>query len=132
MFIANVNLCLSQVLLVLLAPGEAYIVDLRKKARIQRVELCEMQDDSDDESQMNRSRYVGPILFCNRKNIESGRFVSSSAMTVARFEPSGKHVFVGTSTGSVLVFNTRAKSASIVSFEWRPFTDLEASDGCQA
>jgi hypothetical protein len=33
-----------------------------------------------------------------------------SAMTVARFDPSGKLVFVGTSNGNILVFNTRTKS----------------------
>lgn len=37
-------------------------------------------------------------------------------MTVARFDPTGKHVFVGTSSGSVLVFNTRTKSVSGIVF----------------
>ncbi|TFY80416.1 hypothetical protein EWM64_g3606 [Hericium alpestre] len=31
-------------------------------------------------------------------------------MTTARFDPSGKHIFVGTSAGSILVFNTRTKT----------------------
>jgi len=31
-------------------------------------------------------------------------------MTVARFDPTGQHVFVGTSVGSILVFNTRTKT----------------------
>ena len=35
-----------------------------------------------------------------------------SAMTVAQFDPTGRHIFVGTSTGSVLVFNTRTKTVS--------------------
>ncbi|KAH0587079.1 hypothetical protein H2248_005897 [Termitomyces sp. 'cryptogamus'] len=30
-------------------------------------------------------------------------------MTVARFDPSGKLIFIGTSSGYVLVFNTRTK-----------------------
>jgi hypothetical protein len=38
--------------------------------------------------------------------------VYRSAMTVARFDPTGKHIFIGTSSGSVLVFNTRTKSVS--------------------
>lgn len=36
--------------------------------------------------------------------------MNRAAMTVARFDPTGKHIFVGTSSGSVLVFNTRTKS----------------------
>ena len=41
----------------LLSPGDAYIVDLRKKHRT-RVELCEVQEDeSEDESQMSKQRY---------------------------------------------------------------------------
>lgn len=35
-----------------------------------------------------------------------------SAMTVAQFDPTGRHIFVGTSTGSILVFNTRTKTVS--------------------
>lgn len=33
-------------------------------------------------------------------------------MTVARFDPSGKYIFIGTASGSVLVFNTRTKTVS--------------------
>lgn len=36
------------------------------------------------------------------------------AMTVARFDPSGKYVFVGTSGGYILVFNTRTKAVSAI------------------
>ncbi|GBE79127.1 Set1 complex component swd1 [Sparassis crispa] len=78
----------SKILLVLLGSGEAYVVDLRREYR-GRFELCEVQDDSDEEGQMSKQR---------------------SAMTVARFDPSGKHVFIGTTSGSILVFNTRTKS----------------------
>jgi hypothetical protein len=39
----------SQIILTLLQSGDAYLVDLRKKHR-GRVELEEVQDDSDDES----------------------------------------------------------------------------------
>ncbi|KAI0662892.1 WD40 repeat-like protein [Cubamyces menziesii] len=77
-----------KIVLVLLSSGEAYIVDLRKEYR-GRYELCEVQDESDDEGQMNRSRAV---------------------FTAARFEPSGKHVFLGTSLGYILVFNARTKT----------------------
>ncbi|KAI0317746.1 quinon protein alcohol dehydrogenase-like superfamily [Amylostereum chailletii] len=31
-------------------------------------------------------------------------------MTVATFDPSGKHIFVGTNVGTILVFNTRTKT----------------------
>lgn len=36
-----------------------------------------------------------------------------STMTVVHFDPSGKHIFAGTSTGSVVVFNARTKTVSI-------------------
>lgn len=35
-------------------------------------------------------------------------------MTVARFDPSGKHIFVGTSSGSVVAFNTRTKLVNVL------------------
>lgn len=44
----------SKIILVLLSSGEAYIVDLRREYR-GRYELCEVQDESDDESQMSRA-----------------------------------------------------------------------------
>ncbi|KAH7931415.1 WD40 repeat-like protein [Leucogyrophana mollusca] len=78
----------SRIILALLGTGEAYIVDLRKDYR-GRVELCEVPEEGDDDAQASRSR---------------------SLMTTARFDPSGKHVFIGTSSGSVLVFNTRTKT----------------------
>jgi len=97
----------SQIILALLQSGDAYLVDLRKKYR-GRVELEEVQDDSDEESGAP-SRYARPLLpfssciysACDR-----------SAMTVAQFDPTGRHIFVGTSTGSILVFNTRTKTVS--------------------
>ncbi|KAH9938717.1 WD40-repeat-containing domain protein [Fomitopsis serialis] len=78
----------SQIVVVLLSPGDAYLVDLRKQYR-SRVELCEIQEGSEDEGQGSRAR---------------------SAMTVVRFDPTGRYVFAGTSAGSVLVFNTRTKT----------------------
>ncbi|EIW62171.1 WD40 repeat-like protein [Trametes versicolor FP-101664 SS1] len=78
----------SKIILVLLSSGEAYIVDLRREYR-GRYELCEVQDESDDESQMSRAR---------------------TAFSAARFDPSGKHVFLGTTLGFVLVFNSRTKT----------------------
>ncbi|KAI0069116.1 WD40 repeat-like protein [Artomyces pyxidatus] len=78
----------SQIILVLLSTGDAYLVDLRKHHR-GRVELEEVQEESDEEGQMASPR---------------------SAMTTARFDPTGKHIFVGTSVGSILVFNTRTKT----------------------
>ena len=50
--------CGSQIILVLLAPGEAYIVDLRRQHR-GREELCEVQDENDsDEEGQSRARCV--------------------------------------------------------------------------
>ncbi|KAA1466074.1 WD40 repeat-like protein [Dentipellis sp. KUC8613] len=77
----------SRIILALLTTGDAYLVDLRKNHR-GRVELVEVQNDNENEAQTSSPR---------------------SAMTVARFDPSGKHVFIGTSVGSILVFNTRTK-----------------------
>lgn len=45
----------SQIILVLLGSGEAYLVDLRKEHRGQ-VELCEVQEESDDEGEAQGSR----------------------------------------------------------------------------
>ncbi|KAL0949062.1 hypothetical protein HGRIS_009160 [Hohenbuehelia grisea] len=74
----------SNIVLVLLNTGDAYVVDLRKEHR-SRVELVdEMEDGHTDKSR--------------------------SAMTVARFDTSGKHIFIGTSMGCVLVFNSRTKT----------------------
>lgn len=78
----------SNILLVLLGTGEAFVADLRKEQPT-RVELCEAFDEQDDQANSSRTR---------------------SAMTVARFDPSGKNIFIGTSSGSILVFNTRTKS----------------------
>ena len=95
----------SQIILALLQSGDAYLVDLRKRYR-GRVELEEVQDDSDEESGAP-SRYALPLLsFSSWIYSAYGR----SAMTVAQFDPTGRHIFVGTSTGSILVFNTRTKT----------------------
>ena len=50
-------------------------------------------------------------------------------MTVARFDPSGKYVFIGTSAGTILVFNTRTKSVSFVSLRHLP-SHVNILDGC--
>lgn len=47
----------SQIVLVLLSPGDAYLVDQRKQYR-SRVELCEIQEESEDEGQGSRPRYA--------------------------------------------------------------------------
>ncbi|KAJ8086078.1 chromatin binding protein [Marasmius tenuissimus] len=75
----------SQIILILTSTGEVYLQDLRPSYR-ERFELCEPQEEGEDE--------------------ESGR---RAAMTVARFDPSGKQIFVGTSSGHILVFNTRTR-----------------------
>ncbi|KAF4616164.1 hypothetical protein D9613_011428 [Agrocybe pediades] len=78
----------SQILLVVLATGEAYVCDTRKDHK-SRVELLEtIADEMEDEDSQGPSR---------------------SGMTTARFDPTGKNIFVGTSSGYILVFNTRTK-----------------------
>ncbi|TFK74390.1 COMPASS complex protein [Pluteus cervinus] len=79
----------SQIVLVLMSTGEAYLVDLRKEHH-SRVELCEALDEGEDEAQA------------------AGR--PRPPMTAARFDPSGKHIFIGTASGYILVFNTRTKT----------------------
>ncbi|KAF5388144.1 hypothetical protein D9615_000017 [Tricholomella constricta] len=93
----------NNIILALLSTGEAFVSDLRKDQR-SRVELCEVQDESDSEGNSNRLR---------------------SMMTVARFDPSGKHIFVGTSSGSVLVFNTKTKTAGPSQLKWRSLKGLD-------
>ena len=101
----------SQIILALLGSGEAYVVDLRKENRGQ-VELCEVQEESDDEgeAQGTKQRYAVFSSQKTHKVLMRVRPTYRPAMTVARFDPTGKHIFVGTSSGSVLVFNTRSKS----------------------
>ncbi|KAF7354969.1 COMPASS complex protein [Mycena sanguinolenta] len=80
----------SRIILALMTTGEAYLVDQRKAHR-GRVELCEVQEESDDEGAGASTRV-------------------RSAITVARFDPSGKHIFLGTNSGYILVFNTHSKT----------------------
>ncbi|KAJ7367904.1 WD40-repeat-containing domain protein [Mycena albidolilacea] len=80
----------SRIILALMTTGEAYLVDQRKAHRA-RVELCEVQEESDDEGAATSTRV-------------------RSAITVARFDPSGKHIFLGTNGGYILVFNTHTKT----------------------
>ncbi|KAG7096577.1 hypothetical protein E1B28_003997 [Marasmius oreades] len=75
----------SQIVLALTSTGEVYLQDLRPSYR-ERFELCEPQEEGEDEEHSRRA-----------------------AMTVARFDPSGKHIFIGTSSGHILVFNTRTR-----------------------
>ena len=49
-----------------------------------------------------------------------------SVNTVARFDPSGKHVFVGTTQGHLLVYNTRTKTVSGFIASTEPSTSLKA------
>ncbi|KDQ28785.1 hypothetical protein PLEOSDRAFT_1111940 [Pleurotus ostreatus PC15] len=75
----------SNIVLALLSTGDAFVADLRKEHR-SRMELCEVYDEADESTKPR------------------------SAMTVARFDPTGKYIFIGTAAGSVLVFNSRTKS----------------------
>ncbi|KAI0722010.1 COMPASS complex protein [Cerioporus squamosus] len=77
----------SQILLVLTS-FELWIVDLRSEYKGQ-YELVEVFDDDDEEGGSHRAR---------------------NGFATARFDPSGKHVFVGTTSGTLLVFNTRTKT----------------------
>jgi COMPASS component SWD1 len=106
----------SQILLVLLATGEAFVCDVRKEHK-SRVELLEtlMEEahvDEDDENNGNvRVRYDSRCLSIFLLFIP----YISSPMTVARFDPSGKFIFIGTASGKVLVFNTRTKTVKLAS-----------------
>ncbi|CAA7270747.1 unnamed protein product [Cyclocybe aegerita] len=77
----------SQVILAVLATGEAYVCDLRKQHK-SRVELLETIPDEGDEED------IPP----------------RAPMTTARFDPTGKNIFVGTASGYILIFNTRTKT----------------------
>lgn len=106
----------SQILLVLLATGEAFLCDMRKehKSRVELLEILmeEAHVDEDDENNGNvRVRYD---LRCSLKNL-SYLFHVRFPMTVARFDPSGKFIFIGTASGKVLVFNTRTKMVKLTS-----------------
>ncbi|TFK28634.1 WD40 repeat-like protein [Coprinopsis marcescibilis] len=83
----------SRIILVLLTTGEAYLCDSRKATR-SRTMLKEIVDDDSDDEEM--------------KGEPSSR--SRTHMTVARFDPAGKHIFIGTSNGTLLVFRTRTKT----------------------
>ncbi|KAK0453170.1 WD40 repeat-like protein [Armillaria borealis] len=74
----------SKIIVALMDTGDVYLVDLRKEHR-SRVELVEVQEEGEEDSR-------------------------HSDMTVARFDPSGRYIFVGTSAGTILVFNTRTKA----------------------
>ncbi|KAK7060109.1 chromatin binding protein [Paramarasmius palmivorus] len=84
MLLRVLNASFSQIILALTATGEVYLQDLRPSSR-NRVELTEPEEEGEEDSRR-------------------------AAMTVARFDPTGKHVFVGTSSGHILVFNTRTKT----------------------
>lgn len=116
----------SQIILALLQSGDAYLVDLRKKHR-GRVELEEVQDDSDDESGASPrcALLLLPLPLCRCSACHR------SAMTAAQFDPTGRYIFVGTSTGSILVFNTRTKTVS-GAFVWLLRMTYQGIDDCQA
>lgn len=60
---------------------------------------------------MNRdSRRVRGKFFHSVSLVPPTLIVARSFMTVARFEPSGKYIFIGTTAGSLLVFNSRTKA----------------------
>ncbi|KAH6896420.1 WD40-repeat-containing domain protein [Coprinopsis sp. MPI-PUGE-AT-0042] len=80
----------SRIVLVLLTTGEAFVCDTRKATK-SRTMLKEITDEESDEEGESSSR-------------------ARSYMTVARFDPSGKHIFIGTSNGMILVFRTRTKT----------------------
>jgi hypothetical protein len=117
---------LSQITLALLQSGDAYLVDLRKKHR-GRVELEEVQDDSDDDSSASPrcALLLLSVLLCRCSACHR------SAMTAAQFDPTGRHIFVGTSTGSILVFNTRTKTVSCA-FVCLLRLTYQGKDDCQA
>ncbi len=94
-------------MLVLLVTGDAYLVDLRREFQ-GRVELVEEVDEEEELS--NRSAFLVQFDSLYLLTIEP---VHSAALTVARFDPSGRYIFVGTSQGTILVFNTRIKTVCL-------------------
>ena len=106
----------SQILLVLLATGEAFVCDMRKdhKSRVELLEtlMDEALVDEEDESNGNvRVRYDFRYLLKKLSYL----FYVRSPMTVARFDPSGNFIFIGTASGKVLVFNARTKTVGLAS-----------------
>jgi COMPASS component SWD1 len=85
---------------VLLSTGDAYVVDRRKNHR-GRIELEEPLDADEDVQ-----RYVSLCFYTLFLRL------FRSAMTMARFDPSGKYIFIGTAAGTLLVFNSRTKTVS--------------------
>ena len=80
-----------------------------------------MEDEGEDEIQKSRHvTYLFLALFVE------GR--SRAAMTVARFDPAGKHVFLGTSSAHVLVFNTRTKTVNTIDFLCHSFIHMHLAD----
>ncbi|KAG5353724.1 hypothetical protein C0989_003150 [Termitomyces sp. Mn162] len=63
----------------------------------------DLASQCDPIQRMATIRFDGPVVSA------SFHPRNSSNMTVARFDPSGKLIFIGTSSGYVLVFNTRTK-----------------------
>lgn len=106
----------SQILLVLLATGEAFVCDMRKeyKSRVELLEILMEEGHADEDEENNgnaRARYDSRCSLKTLTYIVRFRF----PMTVARFDPSGKFIFIGTASGKVLVFNTRTKMVRLSS-----------------
>ena len=99
----------SQILLVLLATGEAFVCDMRKeyKSRVELLEILMEEGHVDEDDENNGNVRVRYDLCYSLKSISYLLF--RFPMTVARFDPSGKFIFIGTASGKVLVFNTRTK-----------------------
>ena len=57
-----------------------------------------------------RARTIGACSCSYRAVLLTPNNVSPAAFTVARFDPTGRYVFVGTSNGSILVFHSRTKT----------------------
>ena len=100
-----------RILLVLLQTGEVYLVDLRKEHR-GRFELVD-PEDSVNEAQGNKGRWVESRDYISRHTEPIYLFLFSTFITTARFEPSGKHIFIGTTQGTILVFNTRTQAVRL-------------------
>ena len=92
-----------------------YLVDLRKKYR-GRTELFQVQEESDKEAQMATLRSVHSMreAWAQSPSLLSHLSPPRSAMMVTRFDLSGKHIYIGTSVGSILIFNTHTKSVHLI------------------
>jgi COMPASS component SWD1 len=94
------------------------VCDLRKQNR-SRIELLETITDEGLEEEENNGQGMMRYIICvfYHSWVILILVMCRSPMTAARFDPTGKNIFVGTASGSILVFNTRTKSVKTPCFK---------------